>query len=745
MHDGANATGRGGAVKTRTRTIAKNIRVVLLILSGAWLVLGTPGSRLCAENPEFKIEQRRLKDAGTLRMKLKPSLAAIRSDAPFWVDVDLESTYPDLIEGELEMTFVDNRELRLQLHTAPMAVPNGEKSFRLFLPAMCARSERANFVVQVMFHGPRGPIDLGTHDLVVPLKGQRQFVMACAGLGDATMNQLARQLGLDNYRPVDSTRAFLLTLPVELPLTAIPGDPTGFYPFDVLVFAGEYFSRLSPRQLDTIAQWTETGGGLVVAPTGVLTESHTKFLERLIGAEVKSSDFVLDKFGRLPQRKAGSKEAIIACRSGYGRALILPQVPAFGPDGNPTDVDATSWKRAVCFLWNVGPNQTARIVEQGSLDLSSIRKRSFASHGADEVDFDERVPLHAESIAKADLLRALLFPEEVGVVPFRVVATILTLFLLAIAPADYFLLGLLRQRKYTWVLFPAMCVVFTVATVSVARHYTGTSDHRGSLVITDLGEDGRPLRTTRIEHIITAGTHMISDDVKNGLFAWTDIQPRSETRMAPNTAKVPVSGAAMPKVVPARPGSAATFAPTYEDAPRPQVSNPVEYDGMVPTMFRVRRLSRQWSPSMVRVTATAALEVVPPIPWRQLDAIDPRSSAGQDQIVEQIRRTLPDCEIQFLDSPEGEHSVQDVFPTSGPGSRFHTWVLVLAELSRRSDGRLFSIVSRISPNGAGDLEDLSVFDPTESKSCLLHIAIRHGDDLLVYRRFLRPAHRRELN
>ncbi len=192
-------------MKTRRRTIANEMRIAILILSGAWLIVGAVGPRLFAEDPEIKIEQRRLKDVGTLRLKLKPTLAAIRSDAPFWIDVELESTYPDLIEGELDLTFVDNREVRSRLRTAPLAVPNGEKSFRLCLPAMWARSERTNFEVRVVFHGSRGPIDLGEHDLVVPLKGQRQFVMAAAGLGDATITQLTRQLGLDNYRPVDAT------------------------------------------------------------------------------------------------------------------------------------------------------------------------------------------------------------------------------------------------------------------------------------------------------------------------------------------------------------------------------------------------------------------------------------------------------------------------------------------------------------------------------------------------------------
>ena len=200
-------------------------------------------------------------------------------------------------------------------------------------------------------------------------------------------------------------------------------------------------------------------------------------------------------------------------------------------------------------------------------------------------EYDDRTPLHPEKFAQADALRALLFPEEVRVVPFRVVAAILTLFLLAIAPADYLILGLLRRRKYTWFVFPALCILFTVATVWVARYYTGTIDHRGALVIVDVGEKGKPLRTTRIEHIITAGTHPISAEVKDGLFAMTDVQPlRSD-----GTATAASGGLASTDNV----GSA-------------EADEPLDYAGTLPSAFTVARLSRQWSPSMDRVTTTGA-------------------------------------------------------------------------------------------------------------------------------------------
>ena len=275
---------------------------------------------LRAADPDLAIAKLGPKTVGKLVLKLQPSLGAIRSDAPFAIDLDLESTFSDVLEGELELSFVDDRTPCARMRTGPMAIPNGQKLFHLFLPAMSAKQERANFVVQAVFHGSRGTLDLGAHDLVVPLKGQRQFVFAVAGLGDASVHQFARQLSLDAFRPPDAVRSVLLTLPVELDLHSIPANPIGLYPFDVLVFIGEHFSRLSTRQLDTIADWIETGGGAVIVPTGVLTPAHAQFLKRISSANAIDPRFLLDRFERLPTHGTGAKEWLITCRFGYGRA-----------------------------------------------------------------------------------------------------------------------------------------------------------------------------------------------------------------------------------------------------------------------------------------------------------------------------------------------------------------------------------------------------------------------------------------
>ena len=147
---------------------------------------------------------------------------------------------------------------------------------------------------------------------------------------------------------------------------------------------------------------------------------------------------------------------------------------------------------------------------------------------------------------------------------------------------------------------------------------------------------------------------------------------------------------------------------------------------------------------MDRVTTTGTNEAVPSIPWSEVETFDPATVGGRNAIVKRLRGVLPDCEFLFLTS-SGQESIQSVIPTTGSGSRFHNWPTVLAGLGQRSGTRLFSIISQISPNGAGDLEDLSVPGSTDSHACLLHVATQRGDDLLVYRRLLRSEHRVDLN
>jgi hypothetical protein len=651
---------------------------------------------------------------GALRFRLENANPSMRSSAPFSITCLLNSTLPDVLKGELALVFTDDGQVCSRVNCDSIVVPSGESSIRVVLPSMAARRNAAAFAVHAVFNSSKGTFDLGNHDLIVPLRGNRQFLIAAPNLGQEIVVRLVGRLRLDSFRPAekDSRRVQLVTLPVDVDLQDLPTQAIGLYPFDLLLLAGETFSRLSARQLDAVADWTEQGGRVALIPTGVLTAAHKQFLERITSRDPDAPKFVTDQFGRLVADPQDSQPTLRASRCGFGRALILRKMPQFTPAGAFREIEEPAWIRAVCFLWNVRPEQTETIVKTGS--WTPPPKDSQDPYHFDPDRFDpDREPLQPVEFANAKGLRQLLFPRAVRVMPFGVVASILTLFLLAVAPGDYFLHGMLR-RRISWVAYPAICLLFTLGTVWIAGQYTGRVDHRTDLVIVDLGVDGKPRRTSRIEHVITAQTRPLSSDAHNAVFTMTDVQPA-----APNASREEQDLRLMRY-------------PTTAAKDRLIPPTELTYTGTLPSAFSVTRLSRQWTPSMHRVTRTGADVDIPSLAWSDLDALDLSSKQGKETLVEAVRSAVPGCDL-LLQGP-----YQQLLSRAGDGSQGKkAEVSVLVPLAERADSGLFSIVSHIAPNGAGDLEDLANVDPTLPDECLLQIATRQDDALIVYRRMMR--------
>ncbi len=215
---------------------------------------------------------------GKLDMRLKLPHPVMRSGAPFALQLDFESTFPDVIEGPLELTFYDEGILQLKFLTTPVVIAaDSSTAYSIQLPSLICRRTPTEFQVSVVLQSARKTFDLGKHDLLIALRGTRQFVIAAPGLNEVDVGQLVRSLSLDEFRPRKLNRQNFATYPAELDPHRILGDPMGLYPFDVVVLVGQHFSALSPRQLETLATWTESGGGLVVVPSGVLTDCALPF------------------------------------------------------------------------------------------------------------------------------------------------------------------------------------------------------------------------------------------------------------------------------------------------------------------------------------------------------------------------------------------------------------------------------------------------------------------------------------
>jgi len=221
--------------------------------------------------------------------------------------------------------------------------------------------------------------------------------------------------------------------------------------------------------------------------------------------------------------------------------------------------------------------------------------------------------------------------------------------------------------------------------------------------------------------VLTAETRPLSSEVHSGIFAVTDIQPA-----APRRPKNPshASGRSVPMV------------DDDDELDRFKPLQALDYAGTLPSQFTVTRLSPQWSPSMHRVTRPGADVTIPNVAWSDLDALDLEAATGRQTLHETLRSALPGCEV-LLESASRRfvsRSEESELRESTPEG----WADVMTALAQRTDSGLFSIVSHVAPNGAGNLEDLAVADPARPDEWLLQFATRQGDELIIYRRMMRP-------
>lgn len=343
-------------------------------------------------------------------------------------------------------------------------------------------------------------------------------------------------------------------------------------------------------------------------------------------------------------------------------------------------------------------------------------------------------------------LAAQLLPKTVRLIPFPALLVVLGLFLLMIGPADYFVLGFFRRRRYTWVVFPAMSIGFTLATVLMANYYLGVRDQRRSLIVVDLDKDGTALRWNRYELVFAARDKEAVTELKDALWAPINV----------DAIPTPIVGA--PGIIGA-PNRRSLNNPSLYQRPGGNGDGsfgPPLYHGNVPSHFQTSEFLHQWQPELNRTLSFEA----PPAPllpnwsavekaWPDLENIRSALSAGKPFVgdILAISNAIP--------IPPHLQSPQVPLPpaAANPGVYIHsTWVgstitpqivadsestgilpdATLGELCAGDPINLRSLVSQISPSGGGNFEDVSCMDLHDSA---LAIVTQTRNDIIVYRRF----------
>ncbi|MBS0262589.1 MAG: hypothetical protein JSS02_11610, partial [Planctomycetes bacterium] len=391
---------------------------------------------------------------------------------------------------------------------------------------------------------------------------------------------------------------------------------------------------------------------------------------------------------------------------------------------------------AVCRLWKVRETQLQYIRHKFVEGLQEGRK----SRGQWEFQYvqDPRrglTPLmrpyrpYPDDIPRS--LRQFLLPERIEGVPLAVVASILVAYLLCVAPGDYFLLGRLHCRKYTWALFVVISAAFTGSTVLVARNYMGQADYHTSLVIADVvansSSASEPMiaRTTRFDLLFVAQPEMVEIPLRNELYTdLTNLTVQSDkSDTDPNAFWAGSDESEM-------------------DAMEVKVTDLPVYSGVIPYAYSVHQQMRQWSPRVNRRTTLGDdrdLLAAVKIPWSNLDAKSWTTEPGRQALLATLEKAVPEAtvclfnrnDLVAIHDPETQTSLPSLMSNSLPTARLAT---LLSSISNRAPLGFFHVVSQVAPTGGVYLEDLSVLDSSNSRQWLLVVGVKRDNEWLVYRR-----------
>ncbi|MEO2035019.1 MAG: hypothetical protein ABGZ35_23300, partial [Planctomycetaceae bacterium] len=576
--------------------------------------------------------------------------------------------------------------------------------------------------VKARFVSGTSHYNLDTVELRVPVHWRRSFVIAVVHPDGSAFAESGPEfwdsLRLDRLHVNQHQSDGLVSIPSRITPSDLRTGGLGFFSFDLLALTGPGLSVLGASQLEAIGDWVEAGGSLLVIADRTLTIAQANFLNRMAGLSEDDSTWHINTTDRRQQTAVELNAKYRRYRPGLGRAVVLPAPP--DPD------QLAELRELVAFLWKLRADRLSEFRETGTWKIPP-QDASPSQTGAFNDPYRPRRPYQPIPLVETDSLVTILLPEEVQGLPFAVVVSILTTFLIVIVPVDYLLLGYLKRRRYTWILLPIVSLAFTWLTVALGNAYLGSTDYRTSLEFLDLAAGDRVIRSSRFELLFTATQREATTNLQQTLHVTMPAQKKTTDDDWDS------------------PGALLTFneknqtAGATEHPLKPELPM---YEGALPASFAVRQQMRKWSPQLSRQTA---LRTARPVPQFDLDHIEatlraaPKVLAGaewQRALRERIHESLPKADVLLFN----RNQVFDLTHTAAPerqvetGSKHGQLLTLVRTVCVRPPHGLFSVVSQLSPNGAGDFEDLSLLDPGDADQWLLVIVAGQGNDYVVFRR-----------
>lgn len=658
--------------------------------------------------------------------KEKPPVARVRSvtspartSGPLIIDVAIAYRGKNVYRGPVQLKVIRSGNVVAVLNTPEIVVLEGETKQRYVLPTLNRLHESNSTQVAIQMSTELGTINLGTHPISAPDSEKRAVVM---GLVDPWTGQSGRSsrlvatLNMERFKPSRQERG-ITSIPARLVPEGLPRDPSALCAFDVLVIPAEGLAKLEDEQLDALRAWVRAGGAAAVSLGTNLNTKHAKFLNDTIAGDGTGHRFIAQPGGTLGVEPEAPASNVGVYDAGFGRLIVALDALDEGL------YDSPAWSHAAMHLWRFRASQFAPLKAGNGWDIKQSRSKTLYSYdGEPIVPTTGSFPYQPLTLPAGGTLEPLLMPTTVRVVPFILVVGILAVFALAVGPGDWLLLGLIRQHKLTWIVFPAVAVAFTVGTVFIAEYYMGSRSYERAVVVEDVDRTGTVLKRSRLQLTFSATQKRIVQEMDGQL-----LQP-----MAPSSFVYT--------------GNHYDYQIQMQNvdagAAEKSASETEVLSGRYPSRYTAQQRIGKWSPRLDRFTQIAPDEGDAPthIQWGRITTELIKAGRLNEILPENFQGTL--AVYHRNRAPRvltGSMYPKNMGYNTGQGdvSEF------VNDLCVRPREGMFAIVSQISPTGSDNLEDLSVFDQDDPSQWLIVVLEGKGDDLMMYRYLHRePGDRR---
>lgn len=664
-------------------------------------------------------------DQPVVRMKMESLSLRSRTGGPIGIRVKLEYNREQLLEGDLLLRIFDGAPFNGLLLTTVrydgVVLQGSDGIFNMLLPPL-ADAASNSFDIEAWFEtgNERIPLSSSTEFVdppdtfsVISNDFRKRCVLVCSTSGRPDPSRMSRSrhalhelLSPESLVP-DDTQASLTYFPAARDSRSLPDDPLALCSYDIVLLTEGSLNRLEPLQLAALVSWTEAGGSLCVAPTDQgLANRHLEFLHKVLPGY--GPRLLLTDEGKVTF--VSGDVAICAAYKGLGRCVLIPH----GLDPT-TDIseDDGAWIRG--FLWKARgstyPKSGEKFAEAHRRRLSV---RSAPPEHGDETTYGTYAQagytdpygnwqtegsIKPRESAFGQLCRTILMPADVRMVPTSVIVGLLVAYVLAIGPVDYFVLGWLRIRKYTWVLFPLVTLVFTLLMVAVAHDYLGSNETGGRFTVTDVVDSGRPVRSSAVDLQFVGTRRDSATTIQGGLISSVKSEQLSIT-------------------------------------------------GRFPHEYTANRKLEQWSPEIIR-TLTLSPDPIPDLSFDWTDVGLITTQEGRQR----LRKALAShhdirCVSAAVMHGTARHAVLGGVPQFNQNPEYLQLQScdyvnqlrpvgvqqAMAAGSRAPLQGMFRYVSQVSPGGAAHMEDIPLLDHSNPDQWLLLILLESDDEYHLIRK-----------